>query len=921
MKNKRINLMLVIYLILTITSSLSSKGITITNTRIQNNTEQLGIDAVNPSFAWCLNSSIRGDKQTAYRLMVASSQKKLNENVADIWDSGKITSAEQYNVKYAGPSLESNTKYWWKVSVWDKNNNQSNFSESKSFITGFMSPSDWTASWIQSINNTVSIPYMLRKEFLNKKSIEYATANICGVGQFELHINGKKAGTHELDPGWTDYSKSQQYVTFDITNLLRNGKNAIGVYLADGFMDIGESTGRFQSYITKHSDGEKRMIMELNICYTDGTRNKIISDSTWKTSTGPITYSTVFGGEDYDARNEKTGWDITGYDDSFWKNARTTTSPGGTLNAQSQPPVEVVETLIPNNLKQNGDSINISFGKTYAGIFEIALKGKVGQVVMITMDDGTMTTDRPVKKFNNFCMFTLKGEGTEIFRPKFFYWGLNKIKIAGASLTGKGNLPKLVSAKGYVLSSTAKPIGTFESSDTVYNKIFAINKQGIISNLYSCITDCPHREKAAWMNDINFTSPSFVVLFDLQTLFTKINRDISESQQEGGWIPSMSPYYRSNSASADIKDPFTCSPFYDISSMRFPWLIYQQYGDIEALKSQYNVAKNSVAYLTSRSSDHLIGYGLGDWLDPDPVDRTFIETCIYYDFIVSMQKWAEILGEKSDCDYFTNLALEVKNAFNKKFFNSSTHSYGSQQTANAVPLFHKMQPEGEETNVLNALINSIEKSNYHINCGQNAHGYMLQVLSRYGRDDLVGRIHTNTSGQGFGHWVTQGKTNTPESWDGSGSQQHHMNNAFPEWVCCNLVGIKPLKPGYDEIRIRPTNATSYVPSSVKYSIETIRGTVTSSWIKRGNNYSLSVTVPVNSNAEVSIPTFGLSEVSISEGRTIIWNNGSVEGTATGVSYHGIDGKYPSTNNYVVFDVDSGTYDFTLKPNSPKPSMK
>ena len=912
MKNKRINLQLVIFLILTITSSLSSKGITITNTRILNNTEQLGIDAVNPSFSWCLNSSIRGDKQTAYRLIIASSQKKLNENVADIWDGGKITSAEQYNVKYAGPSLKSNTKYWWKVSVWDKNNNQSNFSESKSFITGFMSPSDWTASWIQSINNTVSIPYMLRKEFLNKKSIEYATANICGVGQFELHINGEKAGNHELDPGWTDYSKSQQYVTFEVTNLLKKGANAIGVYLADGFMDIGKSSGRFQSYITQHSDGEKRMIMELNICYTDGTRDKIISDSTWKTSTGPITYSTVFGGEDYDARKEKNGWDIAGYDDSLWINARTTTSPGGSLYAQSQPPVEVVETLIPTKMKQNGDSINITFGKTYAGIFEVALKGKVGQVVMITMDDGTLMSEKPDKKFNNYCKFTLKGEGTEIFRPRFFYWGQNKIKVTGASLAGKGNLPKLVSAKGYVLSSSAKPIGTFESADTVYNKIFAINKQGVVSNLYSSITDCPHREKAAWMNDINFTSPSFVVLFDLQTLFTKINRDISESQQEGGWIPSMSPYYRSNSASEDIKDPFTCSPFYDISSMRFPWLIYQQYGDIEALKSQYDVAKNSLAYLTFRSSGYLIGYGLGDWLDPDPVDKTFIETCVYYDFVTSMQKWATVLGKTEDADNYSTLADNIKNAFNAKYFNYSTHNYGIQQTANAVPLHHGMQPSGEEANVLNALINSIVSSNFHINCGQNAHGYMLQVLSKYGRDDLVGRIHTNPTGPSFGYWVTQGKTNTPEKWDGGGSQQHHMNNAFPEWVCGNLAGIIPLKPGYEEIRIRPTNARSYVPSSFKYSLETIRGTVTSSWIKRGNNYLLSVTIPVNSKAQVCIPTFGLSQISISEGKTIIWNDGSVEGTATGVRYRGIEGIYPSTNNYVVFDVESGIYNLTIR---------
>lgn len=874
-----------------------------TNLRIQDNTEQLGIDVANPSFAWYVNDNDRGDRQTAYRIIVASSQVNIDKNTGDNWDSRKVTSSNQYGIKYEGSALVSNTKYWWKVATWDKDKNQSSWSASKTFITGFLSPSEWTASWIMASSNTTSVPYMLRKQFSISKTISYATANICGIGQFELNLNGIKVGDHELDPGWTDYSKSQQYVTFEVTNQLKKGANAIGVYLADGFMDIGKSSGRFQSYISQHSDGEKRMIMELNVCYTDGTTDKILSDTTWKTTTGPITFSTVFGGEDYDARNEKTGWDIAGYNDSLWRNAITTTSPGGILYSQSQPPIKVVETLIPSSMMQIGDSIDVVFGKTYAGIFDITVSGKAGQSVLITMDDGT-------EKFNTYCRYMLKGGGAEVFRPKFFYWGQRKIKVIGASLAGESYLPHLISARGYVLSSSANTVGIFESSDPMYNSIFIINRQGITSNLYSCITDCPHREKAAWMNDINFTSPSFPVLFDVQTLFRKINRDIYESQQGDGWIPSMSPYYRSNSASEDIKDPFTCSPFYDISSMRFPWLMYQQYGDTEILQKQYNVAKNSLAYLTLRSSGYLIGYGLGDWLDPDPVDKIFIETCVYYDFVTSMQKWATVLGKTVDADNYSTMADNIKNAFNAKYFNYLTHNYGIQQTANAVPLHHGMQPSGEETSVLNALINSIVSSDFHINCGQNAHGYMLQVLSKYGRDDLVGRIHTNPTGPSFGYWVTQGKTNTPEKWDGGGSQQHHMNNAIPEWICGNLAGITNINPGFEKISIRPTSAISYVPVMVSYSLETVRGNVISHWTKSSNKYSLRVTIPVNSTAKVFIPTFGLSGVTISEGGKALWKNGSVVGKVNGVSYYGLDGVYPSDNNYIVLDVGSGTYSFT-----------
>ncbi len=896
--NKTNRVLLIVVILSSFNFLLAANSVEPTNLRVQDNTDQLGIDMPNPSFAWYLDGPERGERQTAYRIIVASNEKKIEANTGDIWDSGKVTSSNQYGVKFAGTALLSNTKYWWKVAAWDKDNKQTAWSAGKSFITGFLNQSGWTANWIKAGSNITSEPYMLRKQFSISKTISYAIANICGVGQFELHLNGLKVGDHELDPGWTEYSKSQQYVTFDVTSLLQNGNNAIGVWLADGFIDIKKQGERYYGY-SNHSDGVKRMIMELIIHYADGTSENIKSDATWKTASGPITFSTVFGGEDYDSRKEKTGWETAGYDDSSWANAITTTSPGGRLYAQSQPPVKVVDTLYPISMVQNGNNVDIVFGKTYAGIFDITVSGSSGQSVTVTMDDGT-------GKYNTYCRYTLNGSKSEVFRPKFYYFGQRTITVSDISLKRGGSLPYLAGARGYVLSSSAKTAGTFTSSDSMYNKIFAINKQGIMSNLYSCITDCPHREKAAWMNDINFTSPSFPVLFDVQTLFGKINRDITESQQEAGWIPGMSPFYREP---LDTTSAFSCSPFYDISSMRFPWLMYQQYGDTAILQRQYEVAKKSLAYITSRSSGYLVGYGLGDWLDPDTVSTKFIETCIYYDFVTSMQKWAAVLGITEDAKNFSTLSDNIKNAFNKKYFDFSKHNYGSQQTANAVPLHHGMQPSGEETSVLNALINSIVSSGYHINCGQNAHGYMLQVLSKYGRDDLVGRIHTNSTGPGFGYWVTQGKTNTPEQWDGGGSQQHHMNNAFPEWVCGNLAGITNLKPGFEEISIRPTSATSYVPGMVSYSLETVRGIVTSDWTKSSNNYSLTVTIPVNCSARVYVPTFGLSGVSVNEGGTALWDDGSAAGRVEGVSFSGLDGPYPSGNNYVIFNVGSGTYHF------------
>jgi alpha-L-rhamnosidase len=868
-----------------------------TNLRVQDNAEQLGVEVANPSFAWYVSGIGRGERQTAYRIIVTSCKNNIDSNLGDLWDSGKIISVKQYGVKYDGCALESNTKYWWKVMTWDKNNNQSSWSQSTTFITGFLNPSDWTADWISASSNTVSVPYMLRKEFSVSKTISYATANICGIGQFELYMNGEKVGNHELDPGWTDYSKSQQYVTFDVTNLLQSGDNAVGVWLADGFMDLGNHQGRYQYF--SHSDGGKRMIMELNIRYTDGTVHKIKSDGTWKTSKGAITYSHTFGGEDYDAREEKAGWNSCGYNDLDWINAIVTSSPGGTLCSQFQPPIKVVETLKPISMIQKGNNVEVNMGKTYAGIFDIEISGTAGKRIKVTLsEDGG--------SYNAYCQYTLKGDEVEVFRPRFWYFGQKYITIENASITEGSSLPYISSVKGYVLSNSAKQTGTFSSSSSMYNKIFDINKQGIVSNMYSFITDCPHREKSPWMNDINFTAPSYTCLFDVHTLFRKICKDIQEAQYEDGMIPSLAPQYQV------WAEGFLDAPFYGISAMRFPWLLYQQFGDIDILHKQYAVAKKALANIMTHASGYLAAYGLGDWLDPDPVSIEFVDTCVYYDFVNTMQKWAAVIENFIDADFYSILAENIKSAFNAKYFNNETHSYGSQQTANAVPLYHRMQPQREESNILNALINSIVNSDYHINCGQNGHGYMLQVLSRYGRDDIVGRIHTNTTGPSFGYYVTQGKTNTPEKWDGTGSQQHQMNNVIPEWICGCLAGITAAKPGFEEISIRPTSVTSYVPDSVSYTLETIRGIVISHWTKGDSNYNLNVTVPVNSTAKVYIPTFGSTDIIISEGGTVLWNNGTVVGITAGISYNGLDGTYPSSNNYVVFNVGSGTYNFEAR---------
>jgi alpha-L-rhamnosidase len=309
------------------------------------------------------------------------------------------------------------------------------------------------------------------------------------------------------------------------------------------------------------------------------------------------------------------------------------------------------------------------------------------------------------------------------------------------------------------------------------------------------------------------------------------------------------------------------------------------------------------------SGNNLIGYGLGDWGTPANNNVELIETCQYYEDTITMQQWAAALGNTTDSSYYAKLASYIKVDFNAKYFNTSTHCYGKLQADNAMPLYLGMVPAGEENNVLNALINSVVNTTYHVNCGEVGHRYLLQALSKYNRNDVAHKMIVNPTQPSFGYWASIGKTTTPEWWSGGGSQAHCMMDHVNEWFAGSVGGINIIKPGYEEISIKPSAMTDTV--SAKYSLETVRGTVSLGWTKSANAWSLKIVMPANSKAKVFIPTFGLNGVTITEGSTKIWNNGSTSGGVIGVSCSGLEGSYPSLYNYVIFNVGSGTYDFRI----------
>ena len=675
------------------------------------------------------------------------------------------------------------------------------------------------------VDRRVGIPYLLRKEFSVNKNVRQATAYICGLGQFELSLNGAKVGDHQLDPAWTEYKKTCQYVAFDVTGLIKKHTNTIGVELADGFMNLGNPNGRYQYFA--HSDGDKRMIMELVIRYADGTTDKIASDTSWKTSYGPITWNNTFGGEDYDATKEKTGWDKSGYDDTGWVNAIATTSPGGSLKAQSAPPIRVIQILNPVHLTEPvPGKVVCDLGMNYGGAFEISVNGAAGQKITIyageDLEGGLVKS--AVSSWT-YCTYILKGGGTEVWRPKFWYWGLRYLQIDNASLTSNGFRPRIHSVKGLVQYSALKEVGRFASSNDTYNKIFRMCKNSYAANLMWVLTDCPHREKSGWMEVPQLMCPSIAASWDIQTLWTKLCRDTTDARYPDGMVPDVCPEYPS--WAGGFKD----SPAWGSASVRMPWWIYQIYGDTEILAKQYDTAKGYLAYLQTRAKGDLLGYGLGDWGTPVTNNVELVETCQYYENAATMRAWAEKLGHTDDAARYSTLADNIKRAFNSKYFNVSNHCYGLRQTDNAMPLYLGMVPTKEEANVLGALVQSVASTGYHVNCGEIGHRYLLQALSQHNRDDVVHRMITNPASPGFGYWAKLGKTTTPENWDGSGSQQHCMMDHINEWFASSVGGISPARPGYEEIQIRPS--TLSLTDSAHYSLETIRGAIKSHWTKQG----------------------------------------------------------------------------------------
>ncbi|RZL39686.1 MAG: alpha-L-rhamnosidase, partial [Pedobacter sp.] len=524
----------------------------------------VGIDVAQPNLSWKLQSLKHNTVQTAYQILVADNLADLKNNKANIWDSKKISSNQSIHIKYNGLKLLSTKKYYWKVKVWD-NTSLTATSESAFWQMGLLTATDWKgAQWITynkiADSNRNILPVdgkkdtfkennilpMFRKNFNVAKPIKKATVFISGLGHFEMSLNGQKVGDDFLAPGWTKYDKEALYVTYDLTTQLKSGENVVGVMLGNGFYYVPPVSSRYKKL--KSAFGYPKMICRLVIEYSDGTSSNIISNTSWKTAPSPITFSSIYGGEDYNANLEQKGWDLPKFNDSKWKSALLVDGPK--LNAQKEEPVKVFDNFKAKTIQPVGNGEWVyDLGQNSSAIIELKVRGKKGDTIKITpaellKADGTVTQ----KNIGGPSYFTyiLKGEGLETWRPKFMYTGFRYLQVKGGIPIGKenpSNKTVIEDLKGLHIRNAATTVGSFKSSNELFNKTFSLIDWAIKSNMVSLFTDCPHREKLGWLEELHLMGSSVRYNYDVAPLFKKALQDMKNSQTAEGLIPEIAPEY------------------------------------------------------------------------------------------------------------------------------------------------------------------------------------------------------------------------------------------------------------------------------------------------------------------------------------------------------------------------------------------
>ena len=826
-------------------------------------------------------------RQTAYRIQVAFADGRFASGQGIVWDSGVVHSASVSGIAYAGLPLQAGNAFAWRARVWDEQGRPSGWSR----IAHWMHAPVWHGAWIaahaEEANEADEALPLFRKSFAVEKPIIRAVLYASGLGQDELRINGRKVGNDELTPGWSDYRKTVYYDSYDVTDLLHKGKNALGVLLGNGMYRVLRTPGRYTKFTGSY--GLPKCIVQLRIEFSGADAIEIDSDGSWKTHPGPITFSSTYGGEDFDARREPEGWDRPGFDDSDWRAATVVDGPGGTLQPELAPPIRVMHTYLQIKAGNPKPGVLVyDLGQNFAGWPAISVAGPAGTQVKLTPGE-LLNNDGTVSQHSSggpqWFSYTLRGSGVENWRPRFSYYGFRYVQVEGAGTIAAPGKARVVSLHGEAVHSSSRNVGSFASSDEQLNRIHALILRAIQNNAQSLFTDCPHREKLGWLEEAHLLAPSMLYDFDFAGLYAATAHNVADAQKtEGvkmGMVPEIAPQYVVFDPKYDV---FNDSPEWGSAAVLAPWYVYRRYGDLHSLAAQYDVMRRYVAYLATRAHNGIIDYGLGDWYDIGPgspglsklTTAGVTATAIYYQDLRVLEKTAALLGRDGESSNYRREAESVRGEFNARFFDAGLHRYDKgSQTAQAMPLAIGMVPEDERQAVLNVLIEDIHAHGNHVTAGDIGFHYVVDALLDGGRSDVLLDMLERTDSPSYGYQLARGATALTEAWDAnpSNSQDHFMLGDAEEWFYRGLGGINVDLSKEDPERLVLHPFVAERLGWVRTRHDSALGTVVSNWRRGATRTEYDFEIPANTTATITLETESPATVKV---------NGLPTGKARGV---------------------------------------
>lgn len=814
----------------------------------------LGVDKSNPRLSWRLADKRQGAKQSAYQILVSSDSLALVKNKANIWNSGKQLSSTML-IHYKGTGLKQQTKYYWKVLVWDKNASKS-ISSIASFETGMMGMENWKGRWIsdnQDIHEQAA-PYF-RRAFKTTKPIKSARAYIAVAGLYELSINGKKIGDHRLDPMYTRFDRRTLYVVEDVTRQIQQGNNAVAVVLGNGWYNHQPlAVWNFDKAPWRN---RPTFCLNLRIVYQDGSEETLTTDQQWKTAAGPIRYNNIYTGEHYDARLEMPAWDTPQFDDSQWHAIQYRNPPSTNIVSQQMVPIRLVRSYSPKLMKKMDEKTYVfDMGQNMAGVTKIKIGGKAGTVIKIKHGERLQANGRldlsnidvyyrgnkEVEPFQTDIL-TLSGRKEDEFMAKFGYKGFRYVEVSSSD-------PIVLDESAitaYFMHSDVRSIGQLKTSSTLINGLWEATNNAYLSNLMGYPTDCPQREKNGWTGDGHLAIETAYYNFDGITVYEKWMADHRDEQQENGVLPDIIPTGGWGYGTANGLD-------WTSTIAIIPWQTYLFYGDASLLVECYDNIKRYVDYVDGISPSGLTTFGRGDWVPVKSQSNLELTSSVYfYVDATILASAAKMFGKTDDQQKYEMLGKKIKDAINAKFLDRSKGIYSTgTQTELSVPLYWGVVPEAMKAKVAANLNSRVEETNFHLDVGVLGAKALLNALKDNGYGETAYKVAVQDTYPSWGWWIVNGATTLLENWDLKAtrdiSDNHMMFGEIGGWFFKSIGGIlpDPTQAGFKHILLKPIFPKELKESSISY--QSPYGNIVSSWKVKGNKVEYTVEIPANATA-------------------------------------------------------------------------